>query len=433
MKRPAQVWAWIVAQPPIAFLLGGWLAFVLGCYPAYMSLDSSLQLYEVRSGEYSDAHATLATLIWRMFEWVMAGPFPMLLLQSGLLLFGTAAVLRAVISDRAAAVGAVAVLLYPPVFAVMAVIWPEPLMAGALVAGLGALLDPRRGWKLVGIALFVLACNCRFAAVAAIVPLLVLAPTALSRWRRVAAIVGLALAIEAVAIAADRALADDDTFVLQEAVMLPDAAMILRRQHVTAERSLEAAFTAVPLIDAHRLRQLTSSKRDIYDWWDLAHGESRSFDPISTSDEAWALFRVWRQQVVRHPIAYLRRRIAMSKRLTGWVDPADAIFDDLGDFDLLAPLHHRAIPSTWEVAMRAVAHAADTLRLFRVWLYLLGAIALVALVRIPLVRCVAASGLAWELSQCLFAGGIDYRYSHWLVTATCIAAITAALARRYAR
>ncbi|HEY1816668.1 MAG TPA: hypothetical protein VGG74_30180 [Kofleriaceae bacterium] len=433
MQRLQRARAWVAARPPSTFLLGGWLVFVLGCYPGYLSLDSALELYEVRGGSYSDSHPALATLLWRAFEWIMAGPFPMLLLQSALLLFGAAALLRKVLSPRAAALGAVAVLLFPPVSAAMAPIWPDPLMAGALVAGLAALLEPRRGWKLVGIALFVLACNCRFTCIAAVVPLLAIVPTSLIGWRRVVAIAGVAIAVEGAAIAADRILIDNDDYFAEQALMLPDTVAVLRRHHVTGERSLETAFAGVPLLDAHRLREITGGKHDPSDWWGLAHGDRRSFDPVIDPDEAWALYRDWRHAVLNHPVDWLLHREQMAKRLVGWTEPVDPIFDDLGDFDLLAPMHHRAIPSTWELATRAVAHAADSLRLFRAWLYLVAAIALLVFMRVPLVRALTASGLAYELAMALFAGGFDYRFSHWLVTATCIAGAAAALSRRYAR
>src|SRR5579862_9430353 len=110
-------------------LFAGWIAFVLGCYPGYLTTDSSLQLYTVRSGDFTD-YSPMMTALWSALEYVTAGPFPMLALQSGLFLFGLDAILRKLLAPRAAAVTATCVLLFPPVFAVMAVIWPDALMAG---------------------------------------------------------------------------------------------------------------------------------------------------------------------------------------------------------------------------------------------------------------------------------------------------------------
>jgi hypothetical protein len=433
MKPLEQLRAWNAGRPPTTFLLSGWFAFVLGCYPGYLSVDSTLQFYEVRSGDYSDAHAALATWIWRVFEWVIAGPLPMLLLQSGLVLFGLWALLRSILTPRVAAVAAVGVLLFPPVAAPLAVIWPDPLMAGALLAGLAALRTSQRRWQAVGLLLFLLACNCRFACIAAIVPLLAIVPTSLAGWRRVAAIAGVAVAIEGAAIAADRIFVDTDTFESQQALMLPDMVSVLRRGRVTAVRSLDAAFAGVPIIDHDRLREITRHGKDPADWWALAHGDSRVFDLLADSDEAWALFRDWRHAIAHHPVAWLRHREQIAKRLLGINQPADAIFDSLGDFDLLAPLHHRAIPSLWERAARAIARAFDWVGLFNPWLYLVAAIVLLVREREPLVKALVAAGIAYELAVALFAGGFEYRFSHWLVLATTASAVMVVLRKRYAR
>jgi hypothetical protein len=432
MSQLDRIRASLARLPARTYLFAGWLVFVLACYPGYLSVDSALQFRDVRSGIYTDAHPALATLLWRAFEWAIAGPCPMLILQSGLLLFGLDALFRRLAPPRAAAVAAALVLLFPPVFAPMSAIWPESLMAGALAAAGGALIQPSRRWQIAGCALLVLACNCHFAALAAVVPLLALAPTTLGRWQRIAAIGGIAIAIEGGAVAADRILVDDDTFVLQQATMLPDTVAVLRRGHVTAVRSLDAALDGVPVIDEQRLREITGGRKDPSDWWGLAHGEHRAFDPVATEDEAWALFRSWRHAATRHPVAYVRHRLQLARRVVGWTEPPDPVFDDLGDSALLDPLLYRASPSTFEYGARAVVRGAASLGLFRPWLYLVIAIVLIAIVRRPLVRTFAASAIAYELAMILFAPGLDYRYSHWLVVGTCTAGVAAALARRHA-
>src|SRR5260221_10905741 len=124
--RAQQVLRWLAARSPRQIVVAGWIVFVLGSYPGYMSKDSATQLFTVRSGDYTD-YSPVMTALWGAFEYVFSGPFPMLLLQSGLFLFGLVAILRAVLSPRAAAVTASCVLLFPPVFSVMAVIWPDAL------------------------------------------------------------------------------------------------------------------------------------------------------------------------------------------------------------------------------------------------------------------------------------------------------------------
>lgn len=430
MKR---AWSWLQRRSPRSIVVAGWVLFMLGCYPGYMSVDSVMQFYDARGGVYNDTHPALMTALWRLGEVVIAGPATMLLLQSGLFLFGVYAVLRMLVRPRVAAVGAVAVLMFPPVFAVMAVIWPDSLMAGALVAAAGALLQPNRRWHWAGLALLVLACDCRHIAVAAVPAILALAPSDVTRWRRVALIVGVALGIEGVAVLADRALIDNDTYELQQGVMLPDTLAILRRGHVTSIRALDQSLAGLPVIDHARLREFTSGTHDPIDWYALAHGDNRIFDPIATSDESWSLFRAWRRAVTRHPVAYVKHREYLARRLLGFSGPNSPVFDDFGDFDLLAQLWHRATPSNWEIGQQYVVRAFAATPLFRPWLYVIGAIALLIVSRRrSIVRRLAASALAFELAAMLFAPSTDYRFSHWMVSATCIAFVAWLVPRRIA-
>ena len=434
MERVRRGWKWIASRSPRAFLFTGWIVFLLGSYPGFLSIESALELYEVRTGVYSDTHSGVMTLIWRACELVSAGPFPMLLVQSGLFLFGLAAVLRTIVTPRAAALLASAVLLFPPVFVVVATIWPDSLLAGALVAAAGALLDPRRGWKITGVVLLGVACSCRFAAIAAVVPLLLLVPTTLVGWKRIAAIAGVALAIEGAAVASDRILVEVDTFEPQQGLMLPDTVSILRRNHVTSVKSLGAALEGTPVIDMARLKDITSKGKDPLEWWPLAHGDKRPFDPVATPDEMWALFRAWRHAVTRHPGAYLKHRQGMASRLLAFSGGNPRIFEDLGDFDLLAPVHHRALPSSWEIGWRAIVDTVHSMQLFRPWLYLLLAIAMLVVGRrVLVVRTFAIAGLAYEVAMMLFAPGPEYRFSHWLVCAACIALVAWLAPKRYAR
>src|SRR3569833_4139748 len=160
---------WLAARMPRQILCIGWVIFCLGCYPGYLSTDSVLQLYSVRSGEYTD-YSPVMSAVWGALEYVSAGPFPMLALQSGLLLFGLSALLRRVVVPRAAALTAVAIVVFPPVFTVMAVIWPDPFMAAMLIAGFAAVLESQRGWRIAGAVMIALAVATRREVVLAKIP-----------------------------------------------------------------------------------------------------------------------------------------------------------------------------------------------------------------------------------------------------------------------
>src|SRR5262245_50018507 len=109
--RVKQAARWVAARSPVTLLIAGWIVFFLGSYPGYMSFEPTMQLFDVRNGVYTDANPPVMTAAWSLLEYVASGPFPMLALQSGLFLFGLAAILRTVLSPRAAAVTASLVLL----------------------------------------------------------------------------------------------------------------------------------------------------------------------------------------------------------------------------------------------------------------------------------------------------------------------------------
>src|SRR5262245_9378172 len=100
-----------------------------------MSSDSATQLADARSHQYTDWHPPVMAAMWTVLDKIVAGPALMLVLQGSLFLIGSYRLLRAVLSERAAAIAASAILLFPPVLAPMAVIWKDSQMAGFLLMG----------------------------------------------------------------------------------------------------------------------------------------------------------------------------------------------------------------------------------------------------------------------------------------------------------
>ncbi|MDQ3365636.1 MAG: hypothetical protein M3680_09420 [Myxococcota bacterium] len=423
---------WFVAWPPLAYAFVAWIAFVLGAYPGYLSFDSTLQLMHVRAGSLSDAHAPVMSALWSACEYVMAGPFPMLLLQSGLLLFGLAAVLRTVVSRRAAAVTAGAILLFPPVFAPMAVIWPDSLMAGALVAATGAALEPGRRWRAIAAGLLVLACSCRPAIAIAIVPLVLLVLPASGRWRRAALAIALTFGIAGSARLADHLLVDERAYGWHEGLLGMDLVGTLRRARVAEPAALDGALAGVATLQrAAGHDRIVEGGRDALDGWPLFHGPAPVFTPITSDDAAAALAVAWGRAIVAHPDAYLRHRWLMTRQLLGLSGRWAPVYDDFASPDLLASISHRATASDWQTGMRAIVRATARTPLFRPWLYVLLALALWFLTRPwPVVRALVVSGLSYELALFVLAPRPEYRYSHWLVTTTCLALVAFVVDRR---
>src|SRR5260370_15822462 len=64
-----------------AALLG--IALTIACfYPGYMSPDSVEQFAQARSGLFTDWHPPIMSLLWRLADKLLPGPFGMLLLDN---------------------------------------------------------------------------------------------------------------------------------------------------------------------------------------------------------------------------------------------------------------------------------------------------------------------------------------------------------------
>jgi hypothetical protein len=422
---------------PRWILIAGWIVFVLCTYPGAMSVDSALQLFDVRNGVYTDTYPPVMTAVWSLLEIVFAGPAPMLVLQSGLFLFGLAALLARILSPRAAAGVAVGVLLFPPVLTTMGVIWPDPLVAGCLLAGTSMVLGNRLSVRLGGLALFALAIACRPEETLAVVPLAWLAVTrelpTLSRLLRFAATCGIVLVLSLVSRGAEWALTDKPTYTWQQALLVPDVTSIVRRTHPKTAADAQKLLGDVKLANVDGAADRMMHGGEARDWWGLTHGDKRAFEPIANDDERAALSATWRKLVTHYPLAYFKHRLEMTKTLLGVHGRGEPVFDDLGDPDLLAPLHHRATPSAWQHVSRRIIRGVTRTPVSLPILYLLLAIALVVLARgIPVLRALAVSGLVYEVTWMFLAPGADYRYSHWLIATATIGAITLLARRRYA-
>lgn len=404
---------------------------MLGSYPGYLSIDGVLQLYTVRSGDYSD-YAPIMSALWGALEYVASGPFPMLVLQSGLFLFGLYAILARVLAPRGAAIASGALLLFPPIFAPMAVIWPESLMAGALLAALGAALQGTRRWSIAAVAFAIIACGCRFECVFALTPIAFRAIGPGPRWRRAGIALGLVAGVFGSAKIADYALTIVETHTWQQQLMVMDTVGTLRRAKVRDQATLEASLAGLPIVDRATLVERMKASVDALDWFPVAHGPKRIVDRIDSDEESDALTRGWRSAITSHPGAYAFHRWTMIRSLLGMYGKWTPVYDDHGDVDLLAPLHHRATASDWQYGMQRIVRALEHTPLFRPYLYLALALVALWLARgVLLLRSLAISGLVLEVSMFVFAPTNDYRYSHWLVTTSCIVLVALAMARKW--
>ncbi|HSN28311.1 MAG TPA: hypothetical protein VLT45_18625, partial [Kofleriaceae bacterium] len=257
-----------------------------------------------------------------------------------------------------------------------------------------------------------------------IAPLVFLGLPAMKRWKRAGAAIAIVVVAVLIARVGDLALTDDDHHRWQQDLMLPDVAGALHRQHV---EDPGPALAGLRVVDAAELTR----HRERFDSYALTTGPSRAVEPIATDAEAAALAADWRAAIRAYPRGYIYHRVAMFRRLLGLAGRWEPVYDGFGDLELLGPLHHRAVPSDVQRGWNALVHLLARTPLFRPWLYLIAAIAAIVLARRErLLRNLALSGLVYELVLFVLAPVPDYRFSHWLVTASTIALAAYAVARK---
>jgi len=416
-------WPW---WTPRRILAAAFAGFLIYAYPGYMSPDSVQQLEHARSLQYGDWHPPTMSALWTILDAIVAGPAAMLVVQGGLLLLGSYRLLRRAWAERVAALAALAILWFPPVLAPMAVIWKDAQMAGALVMGTALLLEPRRGLRALGVALLALAIAMRANAPAAALPLLLLLVARDDARRGRALALGLAVWLGATvaAFGLNRVLTRQPQHAWACSLGPGDIVGMLRHAHGRyTEAELAQVLDGTPLVVADDIEARARRVYTPISWWPTTNGDARLFDWPTTDAHRAAIARAWWSLVRAHPAGYARHRWKVFREVLGTT--RNAVFDPAWQVHLGSPaLHHDAASGRVQAALaRAVTWLART-PLFRPYLY-----AALALLLLPLAArhrdtlALVTSGLVYELTLLPFAPSPDYRYSHWMVTCTVVAAV----------
>ncbi|HEU0036486.1 MAG TPA: hypothetical protein VFQ53_38000 [Kofleriaceae bacterium] len=417
----------------------GWLLFVIYCYPGYMSTDSVDQLLQARGiNPMQDGHPPVMALLWRLTDSIVAGPFPMLVIQSVAFLLGLDAILRRVVQPRTAAIVASAMLVFPPLMTPMAVIWKDSQMAGFLLAGTACLLSDRRWIKVAGCALLWLATAQRYNAVAATLPLvggLFVWRGVIAGWRRYAIACAVWLAISAAAFAANAALAEQKMHAWHRSVALMDIVGVVTFAPELDDDEVRAALAGVTIVPRANLQRELRGAYNPHAWLWLVQGEGHVLEAPGTEAERDAVEHAWRTLVVTYPGAYVRHRGEVFATLLGLghkrPDPEWAGFTDGPDQE--QRIGQRAMHSAWQARWLRVIPATKWLVIYRPWLYaVVGLVLLVLCRRDRLPALIVTSGLVYELGLFFAAPSTDYRYSHWMMVCTTLA-YAIAFARRWQR
>lgn len=412
-----------------------WGLFLIYCYPGYMSTDSVDQLQQARGMQpFHDWHPPMMALLWRPLDWLIAGPFLMLVVQSTAFLFGLDGILRRFMSPRAAAIVAALIFLWPPVMVVMAVIWKDSQMAAFLLAGTACLLSERRRWKVIGCVFLFLASGQRFNAAAATLPLVGL----LFVWpgsaglRRYAIAAAVWLTITTAAFGANALIAERKTYPWHGSVALFDIAGTVKYAPRMSDDEVRARLTGMTIIPSERLQ---GHMRTIYSpraWYWLANTETRVIAAPQDATQRAAVTASWKRMVTAYPIAYLQHRKKVFRELLGMTRGFELVvwsgFSETDSQWLI--INHRAMHSTTQEAWIGFLTEHENSLMFRPWAYALLALALLLMCRRQrLAFALLSSGIVCELSLFFSAPSADYRYSHWMITSTIMGAALVFTAR----
>jgi hypothetical protein len=411
---------------PRRILVGGWLVFLLYCYPGFMLTESADQLIDSRYGQVQDVHSAVMTKLWGLVEILIAGPAGMLFLQSLLLLLGVYFLLRHVLSDRAAAAGAVVMLLLPPLVATTSVITPEAQLASFLVAAMAAMASDRLRTRCIGIGLAIIAAGMRdggaFAAAVATI--------ALFRWSkpRYDVAIGAAVFVVAAAFALNLWLPTKRTERRAMRLAMSDIVGTLNYEGTRSDADIAKLLDGVPLSSEPNVQ---ARAKAIYGQDRLyASGDNRVFEPIVTDAQRDAL-EAARGRVIRDaPASYLRHRIHSFNRVLGltrsraWLSAFTLHGEGPSDYKATNHLAHPSLLQRQLMRIFTLGHNTFLFRPYFFGLLLFPMFIFAILRRERLATLLLATGLAYELALFFVATRMTYRDSHVLAVMSVLGAIT---------
>ena len=394
-------------------LASGWVVFLLYAWPGYLQTDGAEQLAAAasRKGRFDDWHAVVMTEIWRMVGRVIAGPAGMLVLQSGLLLLGTYAIVRHLASERTAAWTAVAILLFPPLVTTTGLVSAEAQLAAFFAAGAAGLMSPRRNRRLLGLGALLFGIGMRDAVALAALPIVLglFAWGNTSGWRRRGVAIAAWIAIALGAFGLERLLVNKHTLQPEERLAKNDIINILRNAPPIGDARLHELLAGTPLVATIDIQE-----------------------PIFRGDtslpERKALIAARRALIREQPAAWLAHRGRRLHAELGLPPSREwpALYTSFVDSPEQArDIAHWSQHSFVQRVLIAPVRWLSETPLFRPYVYAILALVLLALAiawRQRVAAIVLASGIVYELSVGWFSVRPAYRHSHWMIVATVLAA-----------
>ena len=406
-------------------------------YPGVMSPDSVDQLRQARTGQISgDVFPTIMAFVWRYADQVVSGPFGMMLLHNLAFWGGLALVVWTCrFGPGASALCVLAFGLYPPVFALLGIVWKDVGMVAALVLSVGLALVGRRRRARSPVVLSLVpltyALSVRLNALPAILPLtgLICASGVAAAGRaplRPRTYLGLSLVVTLLLVGASRLI--DGIIVTSAPASAPSLGLQWSLIHDIAGISVRAGEVLFPPYIRQTRPEITLERlRERYRPADVTRLVSRRYwqdTRFFTRDknEFDELWRAWWYAVRAYPVAYFRHRLGV----------VEAMFQLRGD--VFYPFEQGIAPNELGLVFPRrplytgmVWFLEETTGVFfRSWPFLAIASAVVWCgwqrgIWAPPAVC--ASGLLYVLPYTVVSSGSDFRYVWWLMVATLLGSI----------
>lgn len=431
-----------------AFSIGAWVFFHFK--PGALSPDSLLILKQARTGVFEDGHPPLMAVIWRWVDRIIPGSMGMLLLN--LILFYGGLFLVYVWGGFRYKYYALPMLiiagLFPPIIGILGVIWVDIMMAGFFLSSIGIFLfgfcihRERGGGGFFFLALLLISMGMavRHNGAAAAFPLIVfflyqgIGRQSPALRRVIFSLVG-AVGVTVLVFFGARQVSvwivDEPKYFWRVGALYDIAGVSFRERNylfnagLFEENSLEdidrlySPRSLTPLLIGEQVHALPGQPVE----------KARAFNvhliPPSQNSN---LLANWFDVIAKHPAAYLAHRFDVFRSLV-----------TRSPWGLWAPVFEVVYPNDLGVAERVAPHSVyfDQVRL----------LALESRVFVPLIYiCLCAIGVfptlmlglifkndALLLSSALygsgfghmaglffFAGSADFRYSHWMITASAL-------------